>query len=179
MLAEVLELVGGVERVAGPLGQENLPSAPSLGNPGSAMNVKAEVGVVTDVRLAGVHPHAHADLDAFGPGVAGERLLRGDGCRGSRPSVLEDDEELVAPVIDDVSASLFHGSAEKLAVVGQNLGVPIPQALKELRRSFDVGEEEGDGSIGKGRHLRLLQWNLGTNSGARSRRALDRKLAIQ
>ena len=95
------------------------------------------------------------------------------------PSVLEDDEELVAAVIDDVSASLFHGSAEKLAVVGQNLGVPVPQALKELRRSFDVGEEEGDGSIGKGRHLRLLQWNLGTNSGARSRRALDCKLAIQ
>ena len=121
VLAEVLEVVGGVERVAGPLGQENLPSAPRLGDPGSAMNVEPEVGVVADVRLAGVHPHAHADLDALGQAVAGEGLLRGDGCPGSRARILEDDEELVAAVVDEVLLDVSHHFQRELG--GEDAGV--------------------------------------------------------
>jgi hypothetical protein len=147
VLAQVLELVRRVDRVAGPFGEQDLPAATSLSDPCRAMHVQPEVRVVTEIRLTGVHTHPHTQDDAFGPRMLGERALGCHGGVGGAPGFLEHDEELVPPVVDHLSTFGLDGLPKKTAVLTQDLGVAVAETLEELRRAFDVGEEESDGAM--------------------------------
>lgn len=50
-------------------------------------------------------------------------------------------------MVDDVPAFGFDGVAKEPAVVAEDLRVAVAKALEELRRAFDVGEEESDGAM--------------------------------
>ncbi len=147
VLAEVVHFVCGVERVARPLGDEDLTAASRLRDSRGAVDVEAEVRIVTEIRLARVQAHADSQVDAVGPVVLGEGTL----CRhrrvGGAGGVLEHDEELVASVIDDVAVAGLDALAQELAVIAEHLGVPVAEALQQLRRAFDIGEEKSDGAM--------------------------------
>ena len=179
MVAEIVDLVPGVELLARALREEDLAAAAGLADAGRAMHVQAEVRRVADGRLARVQPHPDAQLDARGPLVCGERRLRADDCVGGCLRVGEHDEELVAALVDDDAVAALDRLAEKPPVVVEHVRVAVAETLQELRRSFDVGEDESDGSMRKLRHARLLQRDLGTDAGSHAGRALHLELAAQ
>jgi hypothetical protein len=90
-----------------------------------------------------VHAHAHADRRAA------ERLLTFTRRRKSVTRAREGDEERVALGVDlDAAVSLERG-AERAPVLAQRLGVSVAELVEQLRRAFDVGEEEGDRAGGE------------------------------
>src|SRR5205823_10403536 len=179
VLAEIREVAGRVERVPRPLGEQDLPAAPSLADPRGALDVQPEVGVIPNGRLAAVQSHPDAELDARRPIVLRERLLRGHERFRCSPCVFEDDEELVAPRVDDDAALTLHGLGEEAAVVVEYLRVSVAETLHELRRALDVREDECDRSMRKIRHASLLQRDLGADSGSLAGRAVDVELSAQ
>jgi hypothetical protein len=112
------------------------------------MDIQAKVRVVADVRLAGVQAHPHSQLDAVGPVVLRKRPL----CRhrrvGGAGCILEHDEELVPAVVDDMTFACLDALAQEPTVIAEQSRVLVPEALQQLRRSFDVGKEESDGAMG-------------------------------
>jgi hypothetical protein len=74
--------------------------------------------------------------------VRSEGELGLDGGRSRIARVLEDDEELVAAMIDDVPACLRDHVAHEAAVIVEELGVGVAETADELRRALDVGEDE-------------------------------------
>ena len=179
VLPEIRELLRGIERIARPLGEQDLPTAARLADPRGAVHVEPEVGVAPDCWLAGVQAHADTELHARRPVVLGKGLLRGrDRSRGAA-GVDEDDEELVAPRVDDDAALTLDRLVKEPAVVVEHVCVVIAQTLHELRRAFDVGEDESDRSMRKIRHPSLLQRDLGTNTGPGAGRAVDVELPAQ
>src|SRR5439155_8673570 len=114
-----------------------------------AVHVQSEVGLPADARLAGVDTHADAQLDTRRPVVLGEGLLCSDDGLRSLPRILEDDEELVAALVDDDAALTFDGLVEEPAVFVEDVRVPVAETLHELRRALDVGEDECDRSMRK------------------------------
>jgi hypothetical protein len=93
------------------------------------------------------------------------------------PRIGEDDEELVAAVIDDMAAAGLDGLAQKPAVVGEDERVAVAELANELRRALDVGEDECDCAIGKIGCQSLLQWDLGPDAGSGARGTVDGQLA--
>jgi hypothetical protein len=89
----------------------------------------------------------------------------------------EDDEELVAAVVDDVALCGLDGLAQEPAVVGQDEGIAVAELADELRRALDVGEDECDCAIGKIGCQSLLQGDLGPDAGSRAGRTVDGQLA--
>jgi hypothetical protein len=75
------------------------------------MHVHADVVVVADLRLAGVHAHPHAHLDRLGPGVRDERPLGGHRGRDCIGGAREGDEERVALGVDLDAAMLLERRA--------------------------------------------------------------------
>ena len=70
MQSEVGQRRLAVELRAGPLGDENLPAVAGAHDPRRAMHVDADVPLIGQQRLAGVHSHTDADHAAC------ERRLR-------------------------------------------------------------------------------------------------------
>jgi hypothetical protein len=64
-----------------------------------------------------------------------------------RTGAAEDGEERVALTVDPSPAGRFEGLADQPVVGRQNLPVPVAaERLQQLRRAFDVREDEGDGA---------------------------------
>jgi hypothetical protein len=89
----------------------------------------------------------------------------------------EDDEELVATVIDDMAAAGLDGLAQEPPVVGEDERIAVAQLADELRRPLDVGEDECDCAIRKIGCQSLLQGDLGPDAGSRAGRTVDGQLA--
>jgi hypothetical protein len=138
------------------------------------MDIEPEVRTVADRRLTRVEPHADAQLDALRPGMSCERALRFGDCLGCPARVLEDDEELVAAMVDNLSGVALNGRSKEPPVISEDERIAVAEGSDELRRALDIGEDECDGSMGEIRCQSLLQWDLGPNAGSRAGRAVDR-----
>jgi hypothetical protein len=112
------------------------------------MDVEAEVRVLADVGLTRVQAHANPHVDAVGPVVPRKGTLCRHRGRGRAGSLLEHDEELVAAVIDDMAFPRLDALAQKPAGIAEHPRVLVAEPLQQLRRCFDVGEEESDGAMG-------------------------------
>ena len=142
------------------------------------MDVESVVRAVANRRLPGVQAHADTQLDALGPGMSRKRALGPHDCLGCVAGVLEDDEELVAPMVDDVPFAALHCLAEELPVIRQHHRVAVAKLADELCGVLDIREDECDRSMGEIWGQSLLQRDLGPNAGSRARGAVDRKLAV-
>src|SRR5262245_13043285 len=168
-----------VQLIARALGEEDLAPAARLTDTRGAMDVEAEVRPVADVRLSRMHPHADAKLDPRRPVVIDKRLLGAENGVGGGTRIREDDEELVAPLVDDDPVPVLHGSAEEAPVVVEDMRVAVAQTLDELRRPLDIREDKRDCSMRKIRHGRLLQGDLGTDTGSGTWGAFDLQPSAQ
>jgi hypothetical protein len=109
--------------------------------------------------------------------MIGEGALRTHDRLDRAAGIGEDDEELVAAVIDDVAVAGLHGLPKEPAVVGQDERVAVAELANELRRALDVGEDECDCAIGKIGCQSLLQGDLGPDAGSHAGRTVDGQLA--
>jgi hypothetical protein len=122
--------------------------------------------------------HAHTQFDSLRPGMSGKRALGLRNRLGCQAGVLEDDEELVASMVDDLSSAALHCLAEETPVIREHRRIAIAETADELRGAFDIREDKCDRSMGEIWGQSLLQRDLGPDAGACARRAVDRKLAV-
>jgi hypothetical protein len=106
----------------------------------------AEIPLVGHGRFSRVQTHSHSELRVVRPRVLGERpLRRGRGeHRVLRPR--ERSEERVSLSVDLVASVLAEGGAQQMRMVLQSAGVTVAELSRQLRGSFDVGEQERDRS---------------------------------
>ena len=135
----------GVRRVR----EEHLAAVAGIADPGRPVHVEADIAILGDHGLAGVDPHANADIRRLGPVVPRDAPL-GVGRRGdrlARPS--EDPERRVALRVDLLAVVASEGGAKDLLMVRHHPRVPVAELVDEPGRPLDVGEEEGDGTGGE------------------------------
>ena len=142
------------------------------------MDVQAVIRPVADRRLPGVKAHADSQVDALRPRMSGECALGLGNRLGCTDGILEDDEELVAAVVDDLSGAALDRLSEETPVIREHRRVAVAEQADELRGALDIGEDECDRSMREIWGQSLLQWDLGPNAGSRARRTVDRKLAV-
>ena len=155
VLAEVPErdvarqLVG--DQLARGARDQHLSAVAGRADPRGAMDVQADVVIVSDLGLAGVDADPHADVDTLGPALGRQRPLRAHrgGDRVARPR--EGDEERIALGVDLAPVVLGERRPQQALVLGEHLGVAAAQPRQQPRRAFDVAEQERDGA---GRKLR-------------------------
>jgi hypothetical protein len=133
---------------------QHLPAVSGRADPRRAVHVETDVIILSDVRLTGVHPDAHAHVDALGPMLGRQRPLRADrgGDRVARPS--EGDEERVTLGVDLAAVVLGERRAQEALMLGKDLGVAAAQVRQQPRRTLDVAKQERDGATRKLRHTR-------------------------
>ena len=104
------------------------------------VHVHAGIPLRPHDRLACVKAHAHAYR------ARGQLCLRLS--RGSRgpASIREGDEEGVPLGVHLDATVASECLANDAALLGQRVHITLAQLLEQARRSFDVGEEEGDGA---------------------------------
>ena len=102
--------------------------------------------VFGDVRLAGVHPHPHAQLGADGPLVRGKRALRGRRGRGCVARAGEDVEAGVPLGVHLLAPVRSERLAQQPTVLGEDRAVAVAQLLQQVRGTLDVAEEERHGA---------------------------------
>ena len=132
--------------------------------------------------FAGVEPHPDPDVDAIGPGLAVERALTGDGGGqgGGRPPERDEERIALGALLDP--AVRLPRRAQEHPVALEDLAVALgPERLLELRRAFDIAEQEGDGAARRGLGLGhpcvvVRQWWVASVS-SRSRDASPRRIA--
>ena len=108
-------------------------------DPGTAMDVDAHVALVREERHSCVQTHAHTNRAGH------ERLGQFGGGGESGRRCRECEKERVALGVDLHSVVSVACLADDLPVRGERLGIGLcSQFVQELRRPFDVGEEEGD-----------------------------------
>ena len=78
--------------------------------------------------------------------MGGERRLRRDPRCDCLGRVGEGDQEGVALGIDLVAAVGGESGTEESAMLGEDLGIAIAEAVQHLGAALDVSEEEGDRS---------------------------------
>ena len=136
--------------------EQHLPAVARGPDARGLVDAHADVALLTHSGLAGVQAHAHLDLYAFGPSVRMEVALRRH-CGPDRVfPAWEGDEERVALRVDLVAPVSRRGLADDALVLGEHFCVVRADLPEQLRRPFDVGEEEGDRSARKLRHRRSL-----------------------
>ena len=118
-------------------------------DPSNLVERKGYVVAVNRCRLSRVYSHPDLDLDSGRPGVGGQCQLGFQTCCDRLSRIRKGDEQRVAfgPYLGASVAG--HRGAEQLVVVCQQTGVRITQLTEESRRTFDVGEDEGDETRGQ------------------------------
>jgi hypothetical protein len=118
-------------------------------DPRRAMHVQTDVIILTDLRLAGVDAHPHANVDALRPTLGRQRPLRADrsGDRVARPH--ERDEERVTLSVDLPAVVLVERRAQQALMLAKHRRVAAAQPRQQPRRTLDVAEQEGHGAAGK------------------------------
>jgi hypothetical protein len=81
--------------------------------------------------------------------VIAETLLHLDGGEYCRTRGVEDREETVSRRVDLATVVVGQPGPDDAVVIDEDLGVRVTQAGEFLRRSLDVGEEEGEGGRGR------------------------------
>jgi hypothetical protein len=139
VLAEVAEAVRAVKERGGRGRDEHLTAVAAGGDAGRAVNVSADVALLSEMRRTGVEAHAHPDRAGR---EALERLpRRGERTRRGR----EGDEERVSLRVDLNPAVGAERAPHDPAVLGERLRVALSAELvQELGRTLHVGEEERD-----------------------------------
>src|SRR5829696_5943459 len=91
-----------------------------------------------------MEPHADAHGRFRRPSVCAERALRGDRAAHGVAGAHEREEECVALGVDLATTGAAELLAQDPAVLVQHIAVRIAEIATQLRRSFDVGEQERD-----------------------------------
>ena len=130
------------------LGEEDLPAPSDRADARGAHDVETDVSLLVHRRLTGVQPDPYADLDLARPRLSGMRALRLDGSGDGVSRTREHEEEGVTLRVDLDPVACREGVADDSPVRRQHVAVVVAEALEELRRVLDVGEDEGDGSAG-------------------------------
>ena len=139
VLAEVCELE--LDELGRRGGDEHLPAVPCRGDPRGAMHVPADVALFGQKRCPGVQADPH--LDRPRGQLAGKRL----GGRQRTRCRREGEEERIPLRVDLDAALRATCLANDAPVLGESIGVRLrAELVQQLRRSLDVGEEEGDGA---------------------------------
>src|SRR5205085_1149686 len=140
------------EQRARRLRDEYLPAVAGGGDARSSHHVDPEVALVAEARFAGMEPHAHADGRAARPRMVAQPALRVDRRADRVARAWEREEERVALRVDLGPAVRRERLAHDPPVLPRDLGVVVAELLQQLRRAFDVGEGERDGSAGERAH---------------------------
>ena len=130
------------------LRQQDLPSAPDGADARGSHDVEPDIPLLVHGRLAGVQSDPHADVDLAGPRLRCVCALRLDGRGDGVSRTREHEEEGVALRVDLDPVASRERVTDDPPVRGQHLAVVVAEALEELRRVLDVGEDEGDRSAG-------------------------------
>ena len=154
---QVLEAVGaevahvGVHERPRGLRQEHLPSVTDGRDPGSLVDVEADVPLVGEPGLARVQPHPHPDR------AARKRPLRIYGCSDSIRCTAKCDKEGVALCVHLGAVVRGKRPPKQSPMLLERVRVRIPQFVQKLRRPLDIREEEGDDTARKcGRHAAMI-----------------------
>src|SRR5829696_6661075 len=91
-----------------------------------------------------MEPHADAHGRFRRPSVCAERALRGDRAAHGVAGAHEREEECVALGVDLATTGAAELLAQDPAVLVQHIAIRIAEIATQLRRSFDVGEQERD-----------------------------------
>jgi hypothetical protein len=136
---------------------EHLPAMSGRADSRRAVHVQTDIVVHRDRGLAGVDSHAHAHLDALGPGLRRKRPLPGD--RGSDRIACprESDEEGVALGVDLATVVRVERRTKQALMLGEHLDIAAAQPRQQQRRALDVGEQKRDGPARKLRHNAQLR----------------------
>ena len=113
-------------------------------DPRGAMHIHADVARPLDERLARVERHSHADLHASRPPLGGDRPLRLDVHSEGVDRARERDEERIALGVDLEAVPFRERGAQEPALLGEQVGVFLPQAFQQPGRTLDVREQERD-----------------------------------
>jgi hypothetical protein len=147
--AEVAHL-GVDERPRGPR-QEDLPTVPDGRDPGSLVDVKADVSLVGEARLTRVKPHPHLDR------AARKRDLRRSGCSDRIRCTAERDEEGVTLGIHLGAVVRRERLPQQSTMLVESACIRVSQLVQELRRTLDVREEKRHHAGRKdGRHAAMI-----------------------
>ena len=136
--------------------EQHLPAVARGTNARGLVDTQADIALLADLGLARVQSHSDLDLGAFGPRMRVKVALRRHRGPDSVLPAGESDEERVALCVDLVTAVSRHGLADDALVLGKHFCVVRADLLEQLRRPFDVGEEEGDRPARKLGHRRSL-----------------------
>ncbi len=144
-----VDQLDAVEQCPRRAGDEHLSAVPGGHDPRRAVDVHADVVRRHGERLAGMDPDPDPDLDAGRPARPRERQLpvgrRRD--RILRPG--ERHEQCVALLVHRVAGVPFERLQQQPTMKLQHAGVGVrTEALQELRRALDIGEQQGDGPVG-------------------------------
>jgi hypothetical protein len=107
-------------------------------------NVYPYVASLTQVRLASMESHAHADSDARWPPVRGQRSLSGVRCGEGITRARKGKKEAIALVVDFGAPVRSNCSAKHLALQGEHLPIALSYLLQKPCRAVDISEEEVD-----------------------------------
>jgi hypothetical protein len=140
----------------GGVGEQDLPTVSCRCDPGSPVDVQADVVAPSGDSLARVDTHAHADRLAVRPVALGQGAL---GChrrfdRAERTA--EGDEEGVPLGSDHMPVCLPDACSHDVIVTPLHRVVALAEPLKQASGPFDVGEQERDRSGRLARHARMV-----------------------
>ena len=142
MFPEIGEL--GVDERPSRRRDEDLATVSGRGDPGTEVDVFADISLLSEVWPPGMQPHPHPDR-------AGAKLVLRLPRGVERLRRLRDGDEEGVPLRVHLDAAVRgEGGPEDPAMFGQcgreSLGT---QLVQQPRRALDVGEQKGDGSGGK------------------------------
>ena len=127
-------------------GEQDLASVTGGADTSRLVHPETDVVVLTHFGLPGMQPHPHLYFRAFRPGVGGEAALSVNSRRDRVFSPTECRKERVALRVHLPAAVCRERRSQNALVLGTRLRIPWAQLLHELRRAFDVREEERDGA---------------------------------
>ncbi len=153
------------ERARG-LREQHVPALRRRADASGADDVEADVALLREVRLARVQADPNADGAVVRPLVRGVRALHVGSCSDRLASPRKREEERV-PLGVDLDALGAERVTDQPPVLGEHLGVALPERPQERRRVLDVGEHEGHRPARKRRHPGIV----GTSVRKTSRRS--------